>query len=44
MLAAGAGVAVVDDSLDVEVLVDDVLLDDVVLDELLDEPERLSVL
>ena len=43
MLAAGAGAAVVDDSLDVEVVV--VLLDDVVLgDELLDEPERLSVL
>ena len=51
MLAAGAGVAVVDDSLEVEdVVLDDELSDDVVLDdelpddELPDEPERLSVL
>ena len=44
VLAAGAGVDVVDDSVDVEVvdaLVEAELLDDELLD---DEPERLSVL
>lgn len=43
VLAAGAGVDVVDDSVDVEVV--DVLVDVELLDdELLEDPERLSVL